>query len=119
MYPVPGSPGCVPWWCLVMKIMHQAGLGLSPTPPLSMCTRAVHLENLSVLTRKKNRNKNNSSALSQGPIKTMDAGSLGRSVVERLPSAQGMILEFQDRVPQGACFSFCLCLCLSLGVSHE
>ena len=47
-------------------------------------------------------------------------GCLSGSVVEHLPSAQGMILKFQDRVPQRApCMepaspSACLCLPLSL-----
>ena len=46
-------------------------------------------------------------------------GCLGGSAVEHLPSAQGVILESQDRVPHqalcvcGACFSLYLCLCLS------
>ena len=40
-------------------------------------------------------------------------GRLGGSVLERLPSAQGLILEFWDRVSHpgslhGACFSLCL-----------
>ena len=51
-------------------------------------------------------------------------GHLGGSAVEHPPSAQGVTLGSQDRVPhpgslQGACFSLCLCLCLSLCVPHE
>ena len=34
--------------------------------------------------------------------KKEEPGSLGGSVVERLPSAQGMILETQDQVPRRA-----------------
>ena len=48
-------------------------------------------------------------------------GPLGDSVVERLLSVQGVILEFWDRVPHRApcmepCFSLRLCLRLSLSV---
>ena len=50
-------------------------------------------------------------------------GCLGGSVVERLPSAQVIILGSRDWVPhqapQGACFSFWPCLCISLCVSYE
>ena len=51
--------------------------------------------------------------------------SLGGSVVELLPSAQGMILESRDRVPRRApCMepaspSACVSAALSLCVSHE
>ena len=50
-------------------------------------------------------------------------GCLGGSVVERLPLAQGVILESPGSSPtlgslHGACFSLCLCLCLSLSLSH-
>ena len=47
----------------------------------------------------------------------------GGSVIERLPSAQVMILgpgiEFHMGLPQGAYFSLCLCLCLSLGLMNK
>ena len=51
-------------------------------------------------------------------IKTMeDLEHQGGQVVERLPSAQVVILGSQDgvlhRALQGACFSLCLCLCFS------
>ena len=52
-------------------------------------------------------------------------GHLGGSVVKRLPSAQGMILETQDQVPHGApCMepassSAYVSAPLSLFVSHE
>ena len=35
-------------------------------------------------------------------FKTMELGRLGGSVVERLPSAQGVTLESPDRVPHQA-----------------
>ena len=45
------------------------------------------------------------------------------SVVERLPSAQGMILEFRDGVPQAPCMELVLPLPVSLPfslcLSHE
>ena len=52
-------------------------------------------------------------------------GHLGDSVVEHLPSAQGMILESQDRVPyrapgmEPASLSACVSVSPSLCVSHE
>ena len=52
-------------------------------------------------------------------------GRLGGSGVERLPSAQGVILETRDRVPhQAPCMepaspSACVSASLSLCVSHE
>ena len=52
-------------------------------------------------------------------------GRLGGSVVEPLPSAQGMILESWDRVPhQASCMepaspSAYISASLSLSVSHE
>ena len=51
-------------------------------------------------------------------------GHLGGSVVERLPSAQGMILGVlgSSSVSSSlleACFSLCVCLCLSLCASNE
>ena len=49
-------------------------------------------------------------------LKSEHWGRLGGSVVERLPSAQGVIQGCWDgvlpRSLQGACFSLCLCLCL-------
>ena len=50
-------------------------------------------------------------------------GHLGGSVVEHLPSAQGVILGAGSSPIssslQGASFSLCLCPSLSLWVSHE
>ena len=52
-------------------------------------------------------------------------GCLDGSVVEHLPSAQGVILEFQDRVPhqvpcmEPASLSAYVSASLSLCVSHE
>ena len=47
-------------------------------------------------------------------------GCLGGSTVERLPSAEGVILESRIksyiRLLHGACFTLCLCLCLYLSV---
>ena len=49
-------------------------------------------------------------------------GRLDGSVVERLPSAQGMILgpgiESRVELPAGSLLLPLLCLCLSLSVSH-
>ena len=55
-------------------------------------------------------------------LKSVWLGRLGGSVVERLPSAQGIDPRVLGSSPasgslQGACFSLCLCLCLSLCVS--
>ena len=60
-------------------------------------------------------------------FRTEDAGSLGGSAVEHLPSAQGVILESWDRVPHRApCMEpaspsagASASLSLSLSVSHE
>ena len=56
--------------------------------------------------------------------KILFGGSLGGSVVWRLPLAQGAILGSQNRVPRQApgmepASPFCLCLCLSLSIYHE
>ena len=53
----------------------------------------------------------------------MNKGRLGGSLVERLPSAQGVILEFWDRVPHQAPYrepaSPSAYVSASLCVSHE
>ena len=54
-------------------------------------------------------------------LRISNSGHLGGSVVERLPSAQGMITVWGSSPTsvslKGACFSLCLCLCLSVCVS--
>ena len=65
--------------------------------------------------------------LSKGMSKDSEnKGCLGGSAAERLPLAQGVILESWDSVPHRAScmepaspsfFYFCLCLCLSLCMS--
>ena len=55
----------------------------------------------------------------KGPREGKNRGSLGGTVVWRLPLAQGMILETQDRIPRrapGAC-SLLLPLPVSLPLS--
>ena len=56
-------------------------------------------------------------------FKRMEQGSLGGSAVERLPSAQGVILESQDRVPHRApCMepaSPSACVSAPAPISHE
>ena len=58
-------------------------------------------------------------------LKVSQEGRLGGSVVERLPSAEGVILEFWDRVPPWApCMEpasppACVSASLSVYVSHE
>ena len=59
------------------------------------------------------------------PILKRFLGCLGGPAVERLPSTQGMILEYWDLVPhwapymEPASLSACVSLLLSVCVSHE
>lgn len=66
----PGSPDYVQiWWSLVIKIMHQADLGLNLFLTFSVCAWAVHLAKPQ-FTHLKNRNKNNTLVLLRVSSKT-------------------------------------------------
>ena len=89
----------------------------SPSAYVSASLSVTIMNKLKKINLKKMKIKNKNKKLEK-------VGCLGGSVVKHLPSAQGMILEYRDRVPrQAPCMQpaslpvLCLCLCPSLSFS--